>query len=759
LSSNNEQGRPEQSIPHMAPEVHLRDYIAVVLRHMKLVAAIAIAFLALSVLKLWSTEPEYRATMLVRVGPHLGPKEIAGPYATYTDWDKRLSTYCQIIKGCDLAKALVEKLGINSYDQLGLSEPEPGILDRVKNWIAGHIATSKVASASAANGKRSPIHFARLVQGRIGAEALRDTNLIQISYVAEEPRKASQICQAVVNSFIEGEQERRLSSAKRWIKWFQQQQAKFEEKVASSEEELLEFHKKVDAYVSTNEGESEVGISALQNTIETLRKRQAEVRVLRIGLDTRLRMVMESKHEGNPFPVNPALLDNPNINNLMQQRKALRRQLALHRMRYGPKHPSTIEQERSLALLEQDIKAEVEQAIDTLRQRINGEIIEEERLAEKIRIAEEQASQVSKKLVEYNALKRKADANWRFFDTIITKAKEADLASDIDSVNIDLISKDPDVSRAPTHGGRTVLLGALFLGLMVGIGLALFVDYMDTSLATPADIERSVDLDQLAMLVHARCRKGNRRKPILAAKDHPDSTLAENFRTLRASILFSPRFRGVRSIVITSSVAGEGKTTVAANLAVALAQAGKKVLLVDADMRKPYVHEMFGLDRKPGLSDFLKGTSPRKDVLRQPDVENLSIVACGARPSKPAELLGTASQKIRELAEPAEDFDYVVFDTPPLTLSDPALVAKSVGGLVVLVIRSGGVSQDVVRRSLDKLREVDAPVAGAVLNNFDVKKQGYYYGYGYRYYDYYYRHHHYYSRESKEEGDGEETKS
>ena len=756
MSSESEDRQPEGRLPQVVPEVHLRDYIAIVLQHIKLVAVIAIACLALGVLKVWSAKPEYKATVRIRVRLAQGPEEMAGNYASYVSQEKEISSYCHLIKGSDLAKTLVAKLGIGSYEQLGLSEPEPGLLGKAKNWVVAHIPTSRPESASGASEQRRPLHFAPLAQQRTNAEVVADTNLIQISYTAEDPGRASQICLALANLFIGGEQELRLSSAQRWMSWFREQQAQFEKKVAISEEELLGFHKKVDAYVSTMEDETETGFAALQKTIELLKTRQAEVRVQRIELETRQQMLQELAGTANPDPINLALLDNPNIDRFVQTRTDLRRQLALARIRYKPRHPSVIRLEESLVLVEEDIKAEAEQALEVLEKRLGGERTKEERLAEELRIVEEQATQANVKLVEYNALKRSSDANVRFLDTIIGKATEANLATNIESVNIDLITADPDVSRAPARATRTMIL-AVFIGLVIGIGLAFFMDYMDTSLATPADVQRNLDVDQLAVLVHAGYKLHDRRAPVLAARDHPDSTLAENFRTLRASLLFSPRFRGVRFIVVTSSVAGEGKTTVAGNLAVVLARAGKRVLLVDADMRRPAIHRLFELDREPGLNEFLEGKKAFADVLRQSDTENLSILTCGSRASKPVEVLGAAAERIKELADSSGEFDYVVFDTPPLTLSDPTLLVKSVGGSVLLVIRSGEVSRDVVERSVDKLRDVDSHIAGAVLNNFDLRKQGYYYGYGYRYYDYYYRHYGYSSDEAKKKEAKEQT--
>lgn len=735
--------RAVQPLPQFIRGTHLRDYIAIVMQHIRLVAAIAAAFVGFGVLRIWAAKPDYQAVALIRLGPQQGLEEIAGQYAGHLGWEKELSTYCQIIKSPDLAKELVRQLGISSYQDLGLSEPEPGLLSRAKSWIARRIPTSADASDHEGNGGIGPRDYANIVQERIDARVLRDTSLIQVSYRAESPDRASRICQAAADLLIQREQEVRLNSAKRWISWFREQQAEVEKKVADSEEELLAFQEKAGTYVNPAEGDGDgSGPSALESTIATLQARQAEAGVQRIELATRLEMLQSLKEQANPALAGSVLLEDPNVARLQQMLGDLRRQLAVQRMRYLGKHPKVVETERTIPLLEQDIQTATERAINALKERLNGVTAEEQRLAEEIGKAEARAAEVHKKLIQYNALRRKADANWRFFDTIITKAKEADLAASIDAVNIDLITTEPDVSRAPSRALGTLIF-ALLAGLVAGAACALFVDYMDTSLVTPLDVERSVDMEQLGVLLSAEYAGADRAKPLFPVKDHSASTLAENFRTLRASLLFSPRLQEIRFLVVTSSVAAEGKTTVAVNLAAVLAEAGKNVLLVDGDMRRPALHDVFGKEGKPpGLTDFLRGRNSFDQVLQPTSVNNLSVVTCGSEEKKPAELVGTASPRLAEFAERAQRFDYVVFDTPPLTLSDPALLAKSVGGAVLLVIRSGGISEEVARRSVEKLRSVDAHIAGAVLNNFDIRKQGYYYGRYYRYYDYYYPYQH-----------------
>lgn len=747
---SNEFQRETAQADGVMPDVHLRDYIAIVLQHMKLVVLAVVIALALGGLKVTSGNPEYRASTTLRVRQRQGPKEFSGDFSW---WQTELSTYCRIIEGQDFARQAAKKLGITSRTDLGLPEEKAGALAKTKKWISSRLPTTKSQSDQddSAPEDVDPVEFADELRGRTGASAVGGTNLIRITYRAVDKDRASEICHGLAQHFIDSEQDRQLKTARRWTKWFRDQQAQFQDKVARSEEELLEFHKKVDTYISTVQGSAEGGASILQRTMETLQTRLAEVRISRIELETQLEMLEGLQQDGGEIPDGMAAPNNENIQQLLARRRELEREVSAKSMRYKPRHPAIIQLKKSMKMVEENLSRQKQDAIDVLRQRLEAVAAEEKKLNAELRSTQERAGEVNKKLVQYHALRRKAQANWKFFDTFIQKAEQAELAASISSVNIDLMTSNPSISRPPGRHVRTMLM-ALFLGLAAGVGLAFFADYMDTSLATPADIQRSLDLDQLAIFVHAEQKRRSSKRPVLAAVDEPDSPLTENFRTLRSGILFNPRFKKSRFLVVTSSVAREGKSTAAANLAVVLAQAGKQVLLIDGDMRRPAVHSTFQVNKKPGLSEYLQGEAELEDLVQPCKVDNLSILSCGTKAEKPAELIGASQSRCEDLVKLAEQYDYVLVDTPPLTLSDPTLLARSVGGSVLVVVRSGAVSRDVVRRSVNKLRAADADVSGVLLNDFNIRKQGYY-GYYYRYYDYYDRH--YYYRRGQRSGKSE----
>ena len=719
--------------------VHLRDYMAVVLKNIKIVVAFVLVAITLAILFLFSQDPEYQATAQIRVNPGVSSEKLGPAYMTISAWQNKLNTYSKMLTGPALAKKVIDRLGVDSYGALGLSEPEPGALDYVQGWIRSVIPSTAESSQEEVP---ETVKYRQALLERVNAELVPDTNMIELTYTCEESAKAGRVCDAIANSFIDSEHERRLESAKKTLDLLQQHQRDFENQVAQTEQELIEFREKLDFLPSEVEGEKE-RLSALNQTIATLTSARAEAQVRRVKLEAAYDNAQNMAEQGNPVPIqtSSSALNNKALESLRQEYHKVQRELAAARMKYGEKHSKIKELKGQLQSVEEDIQEELEHAKSALKLALEEVKNEEKQLERELENAKQRVAGINKKMAEYHVLKRKAETNRQLFDVVSEEAKKMDLVSQMEAMNIHVITS-PEVKRAPLHAIRILIL-ALMGGLAAGVGMAFFLDYMDTSITTPADLENAVGADTLGVVFSAGYQGAEKGRAILPAVDAPDSTVTENFRNLRTGVLYSPQFAGKRFIAVTSSVAQEGKTSVTTNLSVLLAQAKKKVLLIDGDIRKPSVHRLFDLDKKRGFSDFLRGELALDDVLKKTFMENLTVITCGSETSDPSELIGSASGQIQKLITRAQDeFDLVLIDTPPMTLADPYLLAKTTGAKVLLVVKSGGPGMDVVRRVIGKLRAVDADVGGTVLNQFDIRREGYY-GYGYGYYDYYYHHYYY----------------
>lgn len=289
---------------------------------------------------------------------------------------------------------------------------------------------------------------------------------------------------------------------------------------------------------------------------------------------------------------------------------------------------------------------------------------------------------------------------------------------------------------------QTAFLGAA-IGLLITAALVFLIEFLDDTLKTPDEIKAVLEAPVIGFIGELKhnSKKGEEALGVYVAKN-PRSPVAEAFRSLRTNLEYSSVDNPVKTVLITSSGESEGKSTVAANLAIVEAQSGKAVVIVDADMRRPKVHVQFNKPNRMGLSDVVTGKLSLDDVLKTYDqVENLSIITCGTIPPNPAELLGSErmSQTLKDLKK---RFDVIILDTPPMIVSDAQILSSKVDGMVYVVI-PGQTRAITARRPLEELQRIDAKVLGVVANKIP-RNRDYYYG-GYNYYSPYSNHYSYHT--------------
>jgi tyrosine-protein kinase Etk/Wzc len=289
--------------------------------------------------------------------------------------------------------------------------------------------------------------------------------------------------------------------------------------------------------------------------------------------------------------------------------------------------------------------------------------------------------------------------------------------------------------RIGTNLKQKIILGFL-VGLLLGLGGAFFLEYLDQTIKSATDIERAVGTPVLGLIPHepklAAGANGRRGKPIVVLSAlSPDNPAVEAYRALRTNVTFVGAEKQLQLIAVTSPGPGEGKSTTAANLAMTLAQGGNRTLLMDGDMRRPLQHRAFGLVQEPGLTDVLVGTATAREAVRPDVAENLDILPSGAQPPNPSELLGSDAMH-RLVTDLRHEYDYVVVDTPPvLPVTDATIVATVADG-TILVMKSGETEETAAQRAVEQLRRVRARIAGAVLNGITPRHDHYYTYYSYR---------------------------
>lgn len=366
-----------------------------------------------------------------------------------------------------------------------------------------------------------------------------------------------------------------------------------------------------------------------------------------------------------------------------------------------------------------------------------------------IAVHQSKVGTLPKRSMEYTRLLRKRSSAEKLYLLVEEKYNEATIAEQSEFGNVEII-EPALIPNHPINSGTTVrrlLIGALF-GLMMGVGIVFVQEYFNIQVRTPEDLKRHgyVILGTVPPIPHLQNKKSNGKKDEAGKEDQKAkeqllsfaqsrSGIAEAYRQLRTHVQYSSTDESLQVLMMTSANPGEGKTTVSSNTAVAFAQANKKVLLIDADLRKPQIHRRFFLDKEPGLSNMFFMTEKLEDVIQKTSVLNLDIICSGLIPPNPSEMLG--SQKMNEFLEQVKDmYDIVIFDSPPVLSVTDAVVLSTVVDGIIFVVESGKTTTDAVYLAMEHIENVKGRVLGVVLNNFDPRKAygGYYYGNYYRYY-------------------------
>jgi polysaccharide biosynthesis transport protein len=334
---------------------------------------------------------------------------------------------------------------------------------------------------------------------------------------------------------------------------------------------------------------------------------------------------------------------------------------------------------------------------------------------------------LGKKGIEYGVLQRDAESNRLVYNSLLQRAKETSVSGELKASNIRVV--DPaEMPVSPVSPKRALnMLIALFGGGFLAFGLAFFFEYLDNRIKTPDDLKQHLGLPSLGLVPVLKNPNGH--QPLISNSVPAD--FAEAFRTIRTNVLFSSADEGARAVVVTSTGPGEGKTTITANLAIGFAQAGQRVLLIDADMRRPRVHEILTISQEPGLSNLMVGTAKASRCVRKTPIANLWALPAGKIPPNPAELLG--SVRFREFIKSlGQHFEWVIIDSPPvMAVADGTILANLATG-VVFVVGSDMTSRHGARAALDQLEHARARFVGAVLNKVDLEGNPYYYSRYYR---------------------------
>lgn len=561
--------------------------------------------------------------------------------------------------------------------------------------------------------------------------------LVELRFYSANPELAARIANAHANNFIEHNFRTRYEATMKASEWLADQLRELRSKREKAEQQLVDYERRYNL----------VSIDEKQN-VQTQRLADLNHELSLVEADRVARESLYRQMEGGQAT---ALAGDPLVDKLEARLADLRGQHAEARTQFGPQHPRMQRLEEQIADVEAQLAAQRKVILSRLKSDYQAAQKREALLRELVNQQKEEVNQLNQRLIEYNLLKNEATTTKQLYEGLLQQLNEAGISAGLRSSNIRIV----DPARVPFGpSSPNIFLNVLLafcLSIPVGIALAFFREYLDNTIKTPDEVELHSGLPTLAMVPLADSLQSGyllrslepsedqNTRVALVTYQQPQSGMAEAFRSLRTSVLLSFPERPPRLLLVTSGQPVEGKTCTAVNLSVALAQRGGRVLLVDADLRKPSVHKYLHSDGKHGLSLYLSGAleSDGDGLVEPTPIPNLFILPAGPVPPNPAELLSTGRMK-ELLARFAKEFDHVVVDSPPvLSVTDATVLSVLVDGVIV-VVRSGQTTREILRHTRQLFFNVNARLLGVVLNGVDLRSVDYnyyyykYYGYGYR---------------------------
>jgi len=591
---------------------------------------------------------------------------------------------------------------------------------------------------------------------------VKDTRLIEISFRHTNPQLAAFVVNSIAETFVTSNQNKRSGTSRKTSDFLQKRITDLQSEIRSGELELVEL-KKSEGILETPGDQTIVlerlaGLNKDLLTAENQRKMaEAEYNAVKDSPESiRARADQENVRFITERENNIQALKNETQKSIAVIRSERARLLE----EYKESAPEIVEKDTMIRSLEDSLNKVVEknnEEVQAVRDRSAKNLVEnlrtkyQQTLAQENKIRSAYDSQYSEAQVQNTGgvrlklLEQTIETNRGFLDNLRKQQSSNDVASQGSDNNISVAGFAIPPEHAVSPSRLMTVFAALFLSTLFGMGLALFLEYLDDTIRTTEEIETYLQLPALAAIPTIDSIPKRRLLLVGASSEEAEdaanselliyadsrSSLAEAYRQLRTSILLSTAGHAPKSLLITSSLPSEGKTTTATNTAISLAQTGAKVLIIDADMRRPRLHSVFNIENGDGLSTILSTELTEAEILKvvkQDEGTKLNLLTSGPIPPNPAELIGS-EQMANLLKLLSQHFTHVVVDSPPITsFTDGVLIASMVDG-VILVVHAGKSSRQVVRRARQLLQDVGAKIFGVVLNNVNLRSQDNYYYY------------------------------
>ena len=717
------------SMLETVPEVHLLDRLAVVFKHLRLIAAVFAIVVSIAMLESYSATPMYRSMARIVIQDErstaIGSLNANDP-TYWQDPEPYFNTQYRILQSRGLARRVIKTLPPPPAVQ-------PSTFSRATSLprqIVSRLRSKPVAAGPESPGKDESAAESAAIGGFLaGVEIvpIKGTRLVEIVYSSADPEYSALAANTLAREYVQANLDSKLGNTNSTLDWLKVELEKQRKKVEAAEAAMANYQEGQNA-MSLNEGQNIV--IARLNSLNEAVTRAKTARLQKEALHRQLGNVTADTVGVDTLP---GVAHNTTMQEIKQQLATLNTDKARLLQTRTAVHPDVQKVNAQIESATTRLRTETEKVLDSIRSDYRTALAEEQNLTASLEEQKRQTIDLNRKNIQYSILQREAEGERHIYNALMQQEKEMRVVGNSRANNVQLMdsAEVPGGPYTPNHGRDWLM--ALVLGLGLGVAFAYTIEYLDDTVKIPDDVTRRLKLPLLGLVPAVSGGK----VPVLTNPVPHD--FGESFRSLRTSLVFTNGTDGNRMIAVTSSQPLEGKTTTACNLAVALALGGSRVMLIDADMRRPGLHRTMGLHNEVGLSHVLTGQARVREAVQRTSEPNLYVMTAGRTPPNPSELLSSARMQNLITNLKSGPFDWVIIDTPPvLAVTDAVIIAPYVSGLM-FVVGAEMTRRAHAERAIATIQSGKPNIIGAVLNRVDLNRNKYYYSryYGYHYKSYY----------------------
>ena len=707
-------------------------YLNILMKHRWLIFSFFITVLFATIIFNFTATPIYEAVSRIEISkenPNLvSIKEVMAVDTTGSDY---YQTQYKIIESRTVARNVVRSLNLQNSPEFKHEKTFfPKIMSSVKNILL-YIPRKIIALLNTGEEKQLPANgspdaaFVNDLINRIEITPIRSSRLVDISVEAKDPVMSAKLTNALVQAYIDHNLETKLSATKNAVSWLGERIEEQRKKVETAEQKLLEYKEKNE--IITNFSSDAEQITAQK--LAQLNSQVIDAEARRVETETRYMQALKLKDSPDMLNSIPEVIDNKLVGEIRKMEVDLYTSMSELSKKYGQNHPKMVAIKLELEDLEKRKITTVNQIINSLRNEYELALAREESLKNALDQQKKESLRMNKMAIQYGVLQREAESSRNMYDLLINRFKETSLTEEMKTGNIRIIDR-AEVPKKPVRPKtKQNIILALFVGLSFGTGLAFLIELLDNTFKSPDEVKQYLDIPYLGAIPDftKTMVSDDSVDELLIANSPKGSIVGESFRGLRTSILFSTTTdKKPQTLMVTGSVVDEGKTVIASNLAITMAHAGFRTILMDCDMRRPKIHHLLKHHNDYGLSNYLTGTDEADISILISDIQNLDIISCGVVPPNPSELIN--STKMRSLIETlCKDYACIIIDTPPVSVVSDAIALTPVVDGAIIVIRAGLTPMHALRNTIDKLNAANCQILGSVLNGVTENRQNSYY--------------------------------